>query len=197
MISRRTNIRVASALGVLVACMIGLAYASAPLYKLFCQVTGFGGTPARAATPPASSAFAPGAPAVTVRFDANVNSALPWRFEPVEHQVTARLGEPMLISYRARNLSDEPVTGAATFNVQPSTVGAYFVKVACFCFDQQTIGPGETVEFPVSFYIDPEIAKDRETADVTTITLSYTFFRSDPPANAPTRVSRAPGATVN
>lgn len=196
MILRRANVRLASVLAVVVAGMIGMSYASVPLYRLFCQATGFGGTPARAAVPPAQ-AVGPGAPTVTVYFDANVNSALPWKFEPVEHQVTARLGEPMLISYRAQNLSNEPITGAATFNVQPSTVGSYFVKVACFCFDQQTIGPGETVEFPVSFYIDPEIAKDRETSDVTSITLSYTFFRSDHPANAPTRVSRAPGATVN
>lgn len=156
--------------------MVGASFAAVPLYRLFCQVTGYAGTPRIAAT-------APEAPAATgsviVRFNADVNHDLPWRFGPAQRQVTARLGETVLINYVAENLSEAPVTGTATFNVTPMKVATYFTKIQCFCFTEQRLGPGERVEMPVTFYVDPEIAEDPATAEVKTITLSYTFFRID------------------
>lgn len=157
----------------LAAAMLGLAYASVPLYKLFCQVTGFGGTTQRA-----ENAAAPGAVAATmqVRFDANVAPDLAWSFKPVQTTAMVRVGERRLAFFRATNLSDAPITGMASFNVSPDTAGAYFVKVQCFCFEQQTLQPGETVDMPVSYYIDPALLDDRSARRIDEITLSYTFF---------------------
>ncbi|MCC7015855.1 MAG: cytochrome c oxidase assembly protein [Rhodospirillales bacterium] len=174
MVTARRNLAAAALLFGAAAGMAGLAYASVPLYRLFCQVTGFGGTTRVAAG-------APGAVAgrvVTVRFDANVARDLPWRFEPAVPAVKVAVGENVLAFYRARNVSNAPITGTATFNVTPHKAGSFFAKVECFCFTEQTLAPGETVELPVSFFIDPAILKDPEAEDVGEITLSYTFFRA-------------------
>ena len=159
MADRRRNRRVAAALVAVPVAMGALAWASAPLYRLFCQVTGFGGTPGIAAEAPQAAADAP---SIEIRFNADIAPDLDWRFGPVERAVTVRLGEPVLAFYRAENLGDEPVTGAATFNVTPLKAGAYFSKIDCFCFTEQRLGPGESADMPVSFFIDPEIARRSE-----------------------------------
>jgi cytochrome c oxidase assembly protein subunit 11 len=153
--------------------MLGLSFASVPLYRLFCQVTGYGGTPKTTgvAAPSAISERM-----ITVQFDANVNSTLPWQFEPGERQVRIRLGEERLVHYVARNRADHPVIGTATFNVVPETAARYFSKIQCFCFEKQTLAAGQEVSMPVLFYVDPALAEDPETRNVRTITLSYTFF---------------------
>ncbi len=154
--------------------MTGLAFASVPLYRLFCQVTGYGGTTQVAETAP-GQVFER---RITVRFNADVNPKLPWHFQPLERAVTLRVGEPGLAFYRAVNLTDRPVSGTATYNVTPLKAGQYFNKTQCFCFDEQRLEAGEAVEMGVSFFIDPAILEDRNLDDVTTVTLSYTFFRS-------------------
>jgi cytochrome c oxidase assembly protein subunit 11 len=159
-------------LGGVALAMVGLAYASVPLYKLFCQVTGFAGTPSVAATAPAVM----GERVVTVRFNADVQSNLPWRFQPAQAPMRVRVGEPGLAFYRAENLSDSALVGTASFNVTPLKAGAYFTKVECFCFREQVLGPGQSADLAVSFFIDPAIAEDPDMADVHTITLSYMFF---------------------
>ncbi len=179
MADRRSNRRIAAALVAVPVAMGALAWASAPLYRLFCQVTGFGGTPGIAAEAPQAAADAP---SIEIRFNADIAPDLDWRFGPVERAVTVRLGEPTLAFYRAQNLGDEPVTGAATFNVTPLKAGAYFSKIDCFCFTEQRLGPGESADMPVSFFIDPAIAEDPNVRDVGTITLSYTFFRAQEPS---------------
>ena len=163
--------------------MVGLAFASVPLYRLFCQVTGFGGTP-KIATAPAA---APSDRTITVRFDANVGPALPWRFRPARREMTVRVGETALAHYLARNQSDAPVTGNATFNVTPFKAAPYFVKVACFCFTEQVLQPGEEASMPVSFFVDPDLFTDPDTKEVRTVTLSYTFFRATTPEDAETQ----------
>lgn len=156
--------------------MLGLAFASVPLYRIFCQVTGFGGTTQRATV-----ADAPGAVAETmkIRFDGNVSPDLGWKFAPVETQTTVRIGERKLAFFRATNLTDKPITGIATFNVSPDTAGAYFVKIQCFCFNEQTLQPGQTVDMPVSYYVDPDLLKDESARKIDEITLSYTFFPAE------------------
>ena len=161
------------AMGV-VAGMIGLAYASVPLYRIFCQVTGYGGVTQRAETAPEVVAGRK----ITVRFNADVNSELPWRFGPEQREMTLAIGETGLAFYRATNLSARRVTGTATFNVTPFKAGPYFDKIECFCFTEQVLEPGQTVDMPVSFFVDPAILDDPDLADVHTITLSYTFFRA-------------------
>ncbi|HUE46159.1 MAG TPA: cytochrome c oxidase assembly protein [Aestuariivirgaceae bacterium] len=161
-----------------VAGMVGLSFAAVPLYQLFCQVTGFGGTTQRA-----ESVAGPVLErTMKVRFDGNVGNGLPWEFKPVERQIELKVGEQSLGTYRATNVSDRPTTGTATFNVSPSLAGAYFVKIECFCFTEQTLEPGESVDMPVMFFIDPDIADDRDVAKLATITLSYTFYPMDRPA---------------
>lgn len=152
--------------------MVGLAFASVPAYKAFCQVTGWGGTTQRAET---------GADRVlerniTVRFDSVVGRNLPWKFKPEQVDQTIHLGESALAFYRAENFSDKPVTGRATFNVSPAKAGIYFQKIDCFCFTEQTLQPGEVVSMPVAYFVDPDLADDRNLDEVETITLSYTFF---------------------
>ena len=176
MADRRRNRRMAAALVAVPLAMGALAWASAPLYRLFCQVTGFGGTPGIAAEAPQAAADAP---TIEIRFNADIAPDLDWRFGPVERAITVRLGEPVLAFYRAENLGHEPVIGAATFNVTPLKAGAYFSKIDCFCFTEQRLGPGESADMPVSFFVDPEIAEDPNVRDVGTITLSYTFFRAE------------------
>jgi len=156
--------------------MVGLSFASVPLYRLFCQVTGFGGTPnTEAVSVPAEVSET----VVTVNFDANVNSELPWDFAPVQRKVQLRVGEELLAHYTARNVSDKAVTGTATFSVTPYKAAPYFSKIDCFCFTEQVLLPGQEVDMPVLFYVDPAILDDPNTKDVRLITLSYTFYRSD------------------
>jgi len=157
--------------------MVGLAFASVPLYQLFCQVTGYGGTTRVAEAPEKLSESTKGR-IITVRFDANVNSALPWRFKPMQQEVKVRVGEEVLAHYTAKNYGSEAVVGNATFNVTPFKAGPYFDKVDCFCFSEQLLRPGEEVPMPVSFFVDPEIFDNPTTKDVKTITLSYTFYRA-------------------
>ena len=151
--------------------MLGLAFASVPLYRAFCQLTGFDGTPLRAAR-------APGAVAgqIGVRFDANVHPGLPWRFEPMQNQVRVAPGARTTIYYRATNLTARSITGQAVFNVSPDQVGKYFKKIECFCFTEQTLKPGESVDMPVVFYVDPKVREDDNTRTIDEITLSYTFY---------------------
>lgn len=152
--------------------MVGMAYAAVPLYQMFCQVTGLGGTTQRAERPSHVVLDRK----VTVRFDANVSPKLGWTFEPVQRTIEVNLGENVLVFYRASNITDRPITGTATFNVAPDAAGLYFSKIECFCFTEQTLQPGETVEMPVSFFVDPELVKDPDSARLRQITLSYTFY---------------------
>lgn len=161
----------------LVVGMVGAAYASVPLYRLFCQVTGFDGTP-RIATKPSSTVLDK---TVTIRFDGNVTPGLPWHFEPVQNTMEVKIGETNLAFFRATNTSDQPVRGTAIYNVFPEIAAVYFNKLQCFCFTEQLLQPGETMEFPVSFFVDPQIVNDRDARGVTHITLSYTFNPMPPP----------------
>lgn len=154
--------------------MVGLAYASAPLYSLFCRVTGFDGTPlvgSRAAGEVLERT-------VSVRFDANVAPGLSWSFVPEVPQIEARIGETQTVFFKVRNEGRRASTGIATYNVQPGQAGAVFVKLKCFCFEDQTLKPGETLDFPVVFYIDPSIKDDRNLDGLSAVTLSYTYFAS-------------------
>jgi len=186
--SRRNRIA-AYACVAFTAAMLAASYAAVPLYRIFCQVTGFGGTTQVSKAAPTEIPADAKDRLVTVQFDGNVNSQLPWSFEPAQREVTVKVGEQTLAFYRAKNLSDKPVTGTATFNVSPPIAGAYFDKIACFCFTEQTLQPGESVEMPVSFFIDPSVVKDAE-MDGVTITLSYTFYRTK--NGAAEQVSAAP-----
>jgi len=168
----RARLRIALTCSAVVLGMIGLSFAAVPLYDMFCRVTGYGGTTQRAERAPDK----PGEKVVTVRFNADIARGLPWKFEPVDREVRVTVGEERLAFYRATNTSDRPIIGQASYNVSPDKAGIYFNKVACFCFTEQRLEPGQTVEMPVSFFVDPSIATDRATRDVNTITLSYTFF---------------------
>ena len=170
----RRHRRLAFTLGILCCGMVGLAFASVPLYRLFCQVTGYGGTTRVAETAPGARAGG-AARAMTVRFNADTEPALPWRFEPVERKIAVRAGDAALAFYRATSEGEARV-GTATFNVTPLAAGPYFNKVECFCFEEQYLAAGESADFAVSFFIDPAIADDPDTHDIRTITLSYTMF---------------------
>ena len=170
------NTRTAAMMALLVAAMVGLAFASVPLYRLFCQVTGFGGTPLRADAAPGAAAGEVG-----VRFDANIDPRLPWKFEPVEATVRIQPGARTQVMYRARNLSARSTTGTATFNVTPAYASKYFSKIECFCFTEQTLKGGESVDMPVVFFVDPELRKDETTRGLDEITLSYTFYPVETP----------------
>ena len=173
----RKNARTAGIMALLVAGMLGLAFASVPLYRMFCELTGFDGTPLRAER-------APGAVAgeVGVRFDANINAALPWKFEPVQETVRIAPGARTQILYRATNLTARETHGEAVFNVSPEIAGKYFSKIECFCFTEQTLKPGERVRMPVVFFVDPKLRTDPATRDIDEITLSYTFYPVENPA---------------
>ena len=158
--------------------MVGAAYASVPLYRLFCQMTGYGGTTQRAEQASATVLDR----TINVRFDANASPSVPWDFQPTEREVTVKLGETRQTSYRVKNRSNQPVTAQATFNVTPLLSGAYFNKIACFCFSSQTLQPGEEVDMPVVFFVDPALVDDPDVKDAATITLSYTFFPAVPAA---------------
>jgi cytochrome c oxidase assembly protein subunit 11 len=169
----------------LAVAMAGLAFASVPLYRIFCQVTGFGGTTQVAAAAPTADAVARAAGrTIKVRFDGNVNG-VPWSFAPVEGRTETPIGEQRLAFYRATNSGPLAVTGTATFNVSPVAAGKYFVKIQCFCFNEQTLKPGETVDMPVVWYVDPAILDDPDAAKIDEITLSYTFFPVTEPTKAP------------
>ena len=172
--SKPANRLVALTLFGVIGGMLGLSFAAVPLYRLFCQVTGYGGTPRIDAGP------SPGAidRTITIRFNADVNAGMPWKFTPAQTAMTLRLGEEAVAFYTARNPTTAPVTGVSTYNVTPEKAARYFHKVACFCFAEQTLAPGQDMSFPLSFWIDPAIANDPGVRDVRTITLSYTFFRS-------------------
>ncbi|MSP87864.1 MAG: cytochrome c oxidase assembly protein [Alphaproteobacteria bacterium] len=176
------NGRTALVLSGVVAGMVGLSFASVPLYKLFCQVTGYGGTTQRAEQ---------GADRViermmTVRFNADTARDMPWIFRPSQRQIDVKVGENHLAYYRAENRTSQTITGTATFNVTPAKAGLYFSKIDCFCFTEQVLKPGESAELPVSFFVDPAINEDRNLDEVKTITLSYTFFRAPTPEPART-----------
>jgi cytochrome c oxidase assembly protein subunit 11 len=168
------NARLAWRLAAVVGGMLGLAYAAAPLYEAFCKATGFGGTPliAQEGERPII------ARTVQVRFDSNTDPNLPWRFEPVEREVKVRLGEEKLVHYRATNVSQRPIVGTAAYNVTPERSAGWFNKVQCFCFTEQLLQPGQSVDMPVVFFVDAEMASDRRYDDIRTITLSYTFYEA-------------------
>jgi cytochrome c oxidase assembly protein subunit 11 len=159
----------------LVAGMVGLSFAAVPLYQIFCQATGYNGTPLRADT---------GADhvldrTITIRFDANVDKNLAWSFEPVQTKMDVKIGETALAFFKATNKSDHPITGSAIFNVSPEQAGPYFNKIQCFCFTKQTLAPGASKEMPVTFFVDPKMVDDDSSKNLTEITLSYTFYRND------------------
>jgi cytochrome c oxidase assembly protein subunit 11 len=156
----------------MVAAMAGLSYAAVPLYRLYCQATGYQGTTQRAAKPSDTVLDR----TVTIRFDANVSPDLPWKFEPLQRRLDVKIGENTLALYRATNTSDKPVTGTAVFNVAPESAGLHFIKVQCFCFTEQRLEPGQTADMAVSFYVDPNWTEDDDTKDVSELTLSYTFY---------------------
>ncbi len=177
MIDRKTRTALLAVLGV--CTMTGVAFASVPLYRLFCQVTGFGGTTMRADA-------APGAVdgKVTVAFDANVSPKLTWQFKPEVASDTISIGARDMAFYTATNTGTVPITGTATYNVTPEAAGKYFSKIQCFCFTEQTLKPGETIRMPVIYFVDPRIMTDPDTKDVQKITLSYTFYPVDPAKKA-------------
>jgi cytochrome c oxidase assembly protein subunit 11 len=155
------------------AVMGGVTAASPTLYRIFCQVTGYGGTTQRAAAPSDKVVDK----VMTVRFDGNVSPQLAgWKFEPVLHTINVKVGENALAFFRATNVTDKPLKGSAAFNVAPEAAGIYFNKIQCFCFTEQTLQPGQSVEMPVSFFIDPKIVEDRDTAQLSNLTLSYVFY---------------------
>jgi len=153
--------------------MIAMAYASVPLYQMFCKNTGFAGTPRLAITPSQKVINR----SVMVQFTADTNTHLPWKFHPLQNKVTLKIGENSLAFFEVQNLSDQAIVGMATFNVTPEKAAPYFNKIACFCFERQTLNPYERREMPVLFFVDPELAQDPQLDDVKLITLSYTFFR--------------------
>jgi cytochrome c oxidase assembly protein subunit 11 len=174
MAGSRRNTVLASVVVLAMIGMVGMSFAAIPLYRLFCAATGYGGTPniGLAAAPGSSGQM------IRVRFNADTNPELPWAFAPDQTEVSLNLGDEQVAFYHATNKSSRPVTGMALYNVTPEKVGKYFHKTACFCFNKQTLSGGQSMEFPVSFWVDPAIRADPNTADVKVITLSYTFFHS-------------------
>ena len=179
------NRRTAAIFAAVAAAMLALGFASVPLYRLFCQVTGFGGTTQRV-----SEAQAAGVKVVNntvvIRFDANVERGMPWDFKPLQVTDTVSIGARDMAIFTAKNLSDKPITGRASFNVEPEQAGRYFNKVQCFCFTEQTLKPGEEVRMPVIYYVDPAILQDPEAKDIEQITLSYTFHPDSEQGGDPT-----------
>lgn len=169
-----SNRAVAFGAAAVVVGMLGLSYAAVPLYRIFCQVTGFGGTTQQVEA--ASDEVLD--QKIIVRFDSNVAKGLNWEFKPVQRTVEIKIGETALAFYKARNTSDKPVTGTASFNVTPEVAGSYFSKIECFCFTEQLLQPGQEIDMPVQFFVDPEITRDVSTRDIKEITLSYTFHQT-------------------
>lgn len=184
----RTPRKIAAMLIIGSAAMLLLSFASVPLYRAFCAATGFGGTPQKAAT---SAATKPGTRVLTVRFDANVARDLPWRFEPEVAKISLRTGEPVTVYYRVENLADHETGGQAAYNVSPDQAGAFFVKIACFCFDEKKLGPHEKAEWPVVFYLDPALETEESMQRVAEVTLSYSFFPTRSAAKSTSSVTRS------
>jgi cytochrome c oxidase assembly protein subunit 11 len=186
----RRHVLVAAACGVFVAAMVGAAFAAVPFYNWFCRTTGFGGTPQIAEKAPDQVLGR----ALSIRFDANVAAGLPWKFAPEQNEIKLRIGEVATVHYKVINMAAREITAQASYNVSPPTVGAYFTKINCFCFTQQTMKPGETREMTVVFYVDPALVKDSDQDDLNSITLSYTFYRlperAAPVAQAPEKNSK-------
>jgi cytochrome c oxidase assembly protein subunit 11 len=172
----RRNRKTMLACVAIVAGMAGLSAAAVPLYDLFCRVTGYAGTTQTAAKSSGKVVDR----ILRIRFDASTNTALPWRVAPVQREISMKIGETAVALYQATNYGDESITGTATFNVTPMKVGKYFTKIECFCFTEQRLAPGQTAEMPVTFFVDPAFANDPNLEEVTTITLSYTFYRAEP-----------------
>ena len=187
-LAQNRNTRTALLMALIVAAMVGLAFASVPLYRMFCQLTGYNGTTQRVEQ--ASSVILDRKMRVT--FDANVAPGLDWEFKPVEREVNPRIGETIQVNFTAVNKSNEPQRGQAVFNVTPGEAGVYFNKVQCFCFNETVLKPGEKLEMPVVFYMDPDITKAVESKDIHTVTLSYTFY----PKEGPKPVASNEGGTV-
>ncbi|MBV8494975.1 MAG: cytochrome c oxidase assembly protein [Alphaproteobacteria bacterium] len=183
---RSRNATTVALLAAVVCGMIGLSFASVPLYRLFCQATGFGGTTQRATAAPGHISDA----VVTVRFDAETSADLGWEFRPLESAVQVHPGEQREVFFRAVNRSAETITGSAIYNVTPTKTGIYFDKLQCFCFNAQELGPGESRDMGVVFFVDPDLLTDPNTSDVRTITLSYTMFRK-PEADHPNPAANA------
>jgi len=166
--------------------MLGMGYAAVPLYDLFCRVTGFGGTTQQATAADADlaerMALSAGSKTISIRFDGSLARDMPWTFKPEKSTETVQIGQRDMAFYTARNDSNVPITGSATFNVEPEQTGIYFNKIQCFCFTEQTLQPGEEIRMPVLFYVDPAILDDENAKDVEQITLSYTFHKTDSPA---------------
>ena len=160
--------------------MLGMSFAAVPLYRMFCSMTGYGGTTQRVVSAPS----APGERTLTVRFDSNVAGGLPWAFEPETKQIALRTGETKTVFYRVTNLTDRAISATATYNVTPDQAGPFFDKLNCFCFSEQTLGPKETAEWPVVFFLDPALEKDDAMKRVDQLTLSYTFFESKKPGRS-------------
>ena len=173
---------VASICGFVVVLMVGASYAAVPFYNWFCRATGFNGTTQVATAAPSAG---PLARKIAVRFDANVAPGLPWKFEPEQTEIEVNIGQVVTVFYSVTNQAARITTGQAAYNVAPLTVGAYFQKINCFCFTEQTMGPGEKREMPVVFYVDPALAADAENNGLNTITLSYTFYALREPALRP------------
>jgi cytochrome c oxidase assembly protein subunit 11 len=189
---RRRNGATVLLLTAVVAGMAGLSFASVPLYRLFCQATGYGGTTQRAASAPQAVADA----VITVRFDAQTAPDLGWEFRPVVPEVEVHPGEQREVLFRAINRSTQTVTGTATYNVTPTKVGIYFDKLQCFCFTGQNLAPGESRDMGVVFFVDPDMLRDPDTGEVRTLTLSYTMFRA-PDSGAPNAASGASSVLGN
>lgn len=173
--SSRKHRKVGIACALVAAGMVGMAYAAVPLYQIFCQTTGYGGT-TQVAVSPSDKVLDR---TIIMRFDANVSKKLAWKFEAVEPKVKLRIGENRLAMYRATNISDKPTSGTASFNVSPAAAGVHFNKIECFCFTEQTLQPGESVEMPVSFYVDAGIVDDPDASYIEQLTLSYTFYPTE------------------
>lgn len=169
-----SNRKVAFLAGGVALAMLALGWASVPLYRLFCQATGYGGTTQRVNEAQAA-AIKPVAQTISIRFDANVDSNLPWQFAPENVTQVTHIGSRTMAIFRAKNLSNHPITARASYNVSPDQVGKYFTKIQCFCFTEQTLQPGQEVRMPVIYYVDPSIVQDSDANDVQQITLSYTF----------------------
>jgi cytochrome c oxidase assembly protein subunit 11 len=177
---------VAAICGLVVALMVGASYAAVPFYNWFCRATGFNGTTQVATSAPSG---APLERTIAVRFDSNVAGGLPWKFEPEQTEIEVRIGQVVTVYYTVTNQSARTTTGQAAYNVAPLTVGAYFEKINCFCFTEQTMAPGETRQMPVVFYVDPALVKDSDNDDLNTITLSYTFYPVREPTAKPLAAS--------
>ena len=179
----------AAACAVFAAGMVGMSFAAVPLYRIFCQLTGYGGTTQRSETAPDAILDR----VVKVRFDSNIGNGLGWGFRPLEREMRVKVGAVAEVDFVAENRGKTAVTGTAAFNVTPAVAGAYFTKVSCFCFTEQTLAAGERLKLPVVFFVDPAIMNDRDLDVVDTITLSYTFYPSNPPSPPRPLAEAGPG----